>query len=160
MIEYIPLVVAFLVAVALVSIRTNAAIAFFAICAGSVLVSSSGDNLGLIASSLTSGMDSASNIAKIVLLLLPMLISSVLLRGQISKGMFILNLLPALCAGLLVVLFVTPLLPNGIESQVTSMETWSLLSQYKELVIGVGMFLSIVLISATTKKHKEKHKKH
>lgn len=161
MIEYIPLIVAAVIAVVLVFIRTNSAISFLALCAGNVLVNSSGDNMGLIASSLTSGAGIASNIAKIALLFLPMVVSSFLLRGQISKSLFFLNLLPAICAGLLAVLFCVPLLPADIAKNVTDTETWKLIVQYQEFVIGIGLLLSVVLISATSKHHKsEKHKKH
>lgn len=161
MIDYVPLIVAVVIAVGLVFIRTNAAVSFLAICAGSVLVSSSGENAGLIASSLTSGAGMASDVTKIVLLLLPMIVCSFLLKGQIAKNLFFINLLPAICAGLLTVLFCVPLLPDSVAKTVVDAENWKMLVQYQEFVIGAGLLLSVFLISITSKnRNHEKHKKH
>lgn len=161
MIEYILLVILAAIVVAQLFLRTNTAVAFFAVCTGSVLVAFSGDNMGLIASSLTSGMSSASNIAKIVLLFLPLLVVAIIMRGQVHKALLPLNILPAVCVSLAGLIFLYPLLDASIKTQIDSTETWQLITQYRELIIGIGIVSSVVLLAFTSRRPKDKHhKKH
>lgn len=159
MAEYILLGAMALVVVALLFLRANAAVCFLALCAGSVLVASSGDNMSLVASSLTSGMSSAAYVARIVLIAVPFLACLYITRGQVSKALMPFSLIPAVCAALLAALLLTPLLPPELEVQVTATQTWELLMQYREPITGVGVVSSIILLSFTVKKPKDKHKK-
>ncbi len=159
MVEYIILIVAAIVAVTLVFFRVNTALCFLALCAGSVLVKFSGDNMGLMASSLTSGMDFASNAAEIILLFLPVVVCAFITRGQFTKALVPLSIVPALCMGLLAAIFINPLLAGGASEVMNNTETWSLVEQYQEFIVGVGIVVSIILISMSTKRPDKKHKK-
>ncbi len=160
MAEYILLAGVVALVIGLLLLRTHTAICFLALCAGSVLLGVSGDNVGLVASSLTSGMSSAAMVARIVLLFVPLTVCAVLLRGYLSKGLLPLAFIPAVCTALLGVIMLAPLLPAGAERSIASSQTWDLLRQYHETVVGVGLVASTVLIAMTIKRPHSKHKKH
>src|SRR5690554_6840708 len=104
MAEFIPLGIAAVLTILLLFLRTNVAVCFLALCAGSVLVQYSGDNVGLIASSLTSGAGFAPYAARITLLLAPFLVCALLLKDQLPKALIVIGLFPALMTALLGVL--------------------------------------------------------
>lgn len=158
MVEYIVLAVMAAVVVLLVSLQTNTAICYLALCAGSVLLLSSGDNVGLVAQSLTSGMSSAANIAKIILLLTPLVVCTVLLRGQVSRWLLLFSMIPALCIAFLGTVLAVPLLTDGTRETIQATDTWSLLVQYQETFTGAGLVASMMMISMTIKSN-TKHKK-
>jgi len=160
MIEFIPLIIVAVFTVLLLFLRTNAAVCFLALCAGSVLVEYSGTNIALIASSVTSGASYASHTAKIVLLLVPLVIVAVFLRGQLPKALIPLGFIPALATSLLALVLIVPLLPDHVAESVTSTETWAVVTQYQELTVGLGVVMSVVLLVMMAKRQHGKHKKH
>ena len=147
------------VVVLLLVLKTNTAVCFLALCAGSVLLSASGDNIGLVATSLTSGAGLSSNIAQILLLLVPLLVCMVVMRAQLHRAMLPISFFPAVCTALLGALFVIPLLPDNVKQAVTSGQTWSLLQQYQISIVGLGLVISLVMVALTSKKSSDKHKK-
>lgn len=159
MVEYILIGASALIVVALLMLRANAAICFMALCAGSVLVASSGDNMGLFATSLTSGMSAASYVARIALLTVPFLACLFITRGQVHKVLLPFSLIPSVCMALLTVLLLVPLLSSEFVAQVVVTQTWDLLQQYKEPITGIGVVSSVVFLSFTMKKPKDRHKK-
>lgn len=159
MVEFIPLIIIAVFTIFLLFLRTNAAVCFLALCAGSVLVEFSGTNVALIASSLSSGASFAPHAAEIALLLVPMLVCAIFLRGQLPKPMVILGFFPALATSLLALLLIVPLLPDDVASKVVSTETWSVITQYQELTVGVGVTMSVVLLAMMAKRSHDKHKR-
>lgn len=160
MTEYVLLAGMAAVVVLLLFLRTNTAVGYLALCAGSVLLLSSGENAGLVATSLTSGMGAAGVIAKLALLFAPLAVCAVLLRGQMSKAMLLLGILPAACIAFLGAVLAVPVLPDGVRSSIQSTGTWDLLVQYQEAFTGIGLVASILLISLSLKRPHDKKKKH
>ncbi len=159
MIEFLPLVIVAAFTVLLLFLRTNAAVCFLALCAGSVLVEYSGTNVALIASSVTSGAEYASHTARIIMLLAPLVLCAVFLRGQLPKPLVLLGFLPALATSLLALVLIVPLLPEGVANAAMSTETWAVVTQYQELTVGVGVVMSITLLVMMTKRTGGKHRK-
>lgn len=159
MVEFIPLVIVAVFTVLLLFLRTNAAVCFLALCAGSILVEYSGTNVALIASSVSSGAEYAPHAARIILLLVPMIVCAMFLRGQLPKALIPLGFLPALATSLLALVLIIPLLPENIAQSVTSTETWAVVTQYQELTVGVGVVMSVVLLVMMAKRLHGKHKK-
>lgn len=147
------------IVLALLWLRSNVAICFLALCGGSVLLASSGENLSLIASSVTSGIDGSTNIAKIALLLVPLITCAFITRRQAPKSLFAISFVVAISTALLTLLFIEPLLSEDLQNQVIETETWALLEQYREFIVGVGLVVSIVLISMTIRRPHDKHHK-
>lgn len=160
MTEYILLAVAAAIVVIMLVMRTHTAICFLALCAGSVLLGVSGDNVALLASSLTSGMSYAAMTARIILLFVPLAVCVVALRGYIRKSLLPLAFVPAVSTALLAVMLSVPLLTDSTETTLRQTETWAILVQYQEFIVGVGMVAALALIIATIKKPQGKHKKH
>lgn len=159
MVEFLPLIIVAVFTVLLLFLRTNAAVCFLALCAGGVLVEYSGTNVSLIASSLSSGYQYAPNIARILLLLLPMFVCALFLRGQLPKALVPLGFIPAVATSLLALLLIIPLLPEHVSNSVVSTETWTVVTQYQELTVGVGVVMSVVLLVTMSKRTHDKHKK-
>ena len=159
MIDYILMGVMAAMVLLMLILRTNTAICFFALCAGSILLSSSGDNMSLIASSLTSGVSGSSNFVRIALLLAPLVVCIFLLRKQVPKGLMPMAIIPAICTAALTILLVTPLLAEDLQAKIAVTETWEVLMQYKEPLVGIGLVVSVVLIALTVRRPHDKHKK-
>lgn len=161
MVEYVLIGILAILTLLLLVIRSNVAVAFLALCAGSVLVSSSGDSAGLLASSLTSGMSSATNLAKVTVLLLPLVVVAFATRGLAKRSLFIFNAVVSFATSAMVLFFAYPLLPSGISRLMGSTELWSILSQYSDFVLGVGLLLSLTIIVLSHRRLRDKKaKKH
>ncbi|MCA9347881.1 hypothetical protein KC867_00565 [Candidatus Saccharibacteria bacterium] len=159
MAEYVLIAFVVLFSLLLVVLRANSAIAFMALCLGSLLVSGVGDSAGLLASSLTSGASLASSISKLVVLLLPLVLVVFLTRGQIKKSQLFINLLPAVASALLGVVLAESLMPGSWSEGFRATEFWTYISDYYEFILGVGAFVSILLISITNRRPSDKHHK-
>lgn len=160
MVEYVLLASMSAVVVGLLFLRTNTAIVYLAMCAGSVLMLSSGENLGLVATSLTSGMSAAAVFAKFVLLFTPMVVCAVLLKRQVSRWLFVFSIIPAVCTACLGAVLAVPLLSEPVQQSVMVTTLWQILVQYQEMITGVGLVSALMLISMTVKKHQKHGRKH
>lgn len=158
MTEYILLAAMSAVVILLLFLRTNSAVCYLAMCAGSVLLLSSGENVGLVAQSLTSGMSSAATVAKFVLLFAPLVVCSFLLRGQVSKWLLAFSMIPAICTAFLAAVLAVPLLSEATQASIQATETWEMLVQYQEAFTGIGLVASLILISMTIRRPHEKRK--
>lgn len=159
MIEYSLYAIMASVIALLMIFRTNVAVCFLALTAGYVLLGTSGTNAGLVAASLTSGWDFSTVIARLVLLFTPLAVCAVMLRGQLSKGLMPLGLIVAVCLAVLAVDLAVPLLPVGTRLSISDTQTWALMEQYREMYTGIGLVVSIILISMTVKRPHGKHKR-
>lgn len=150
-----------IIAVGLLLIRTNAAVVFFSLCAGSVLATAVGGETSLFISSFIKNGDASRAIASIGLILLPVLVSAFILRKSVSPGKFLANLLPSIAVGALVVTLIVPYIPGGVRSDLTSNIIWEYLDKFQPLIIVVGMLSSIFLLWLNKDKSKKdkKHKK-
>ncbi len=159
MIEYILLASMAIVVTFMLLLRTNTAICFLALCAGSVLLVASGDNLSLVANSLTSGIDTSTNISRILLLITPFLVCAVMLRFHLKTTQLLPAMIPAVASALLAAIYIVPELSIGTQNTLKNTETWSLLTQYQEAIIVIGLVSSLFMIFLTVKRPEPKHKK-
>lgn len=143
-------------------LRTNTAVVFFAVCAGSVLVTAAGKDTDLLAHSLGSSVQVSTNVAQAAVALLPAIISAILLRKRISKTRLFMAVVPAFCSALVGLTIVYPFLSWSFQNTLTSSKGWPLIAQYYELIVVVGIISSLVVLALTLPKnhHKDGHKKH
>jgi len=146
-------------ALLLLLLRTNAAIVFLSLCAGALLVQFAGNEANLVGSMLGNNRDVVSKYFELALLLLPVLISAILLRKSMAGPKGILNILPAIAVGVVGVLLAVPLLPPGPQSAITGLNGWTILERSKEIVVVVGVLVSLLALFLTHP-HGRKHKKH
>lgn len=150
-----------LITLCLLVIRTNSAVVFFVICAGSVLAEHIGGELSLIITSFIKDGEVSKSIAEISLIVLPMLFSMIILRKSVSPGRLLLNIVPSLVSGSFVVLLVVPLLGGGLSGQIMQGQVWNELSRYQPFIIVAGVVSGIVMLGFTqsgSHRHKSKHK--
>ncbi|MDQ3123930.1 MAG: hypothetical protein M3Q14_04590 [bacterium] len=159
MVEYILMGAMAALIVLMLALRTNTAICFLAVCAGSVLLESSGENLSLIATSVTSGLSTSTNVMRIVLLTTPLAVCVIMLRKQMPTALLPMAFVPAVCSVMLGTIYLAPLLSEGTQGSIAATETWKLLIQYQEPIVGLGLVVSIVLLALTIKKPHDKRQK-
>lgn len=147
--------------VALFMLRTHTALVFLALCAGSVLVQTTGADLGLVASSLSSGLTVSTDVVRIIALFVPVVVCAVMLRGFLSRSKSFFGLIPGIATAMLGTGLLVPLLSKSVQASIGGTDTWSLLEQYQEFVVALGLTVSIFMIALTIKKPHEKdaHKK-
>ncbi|CAN5444663.1 hypothetical protein BH10PAT3_BH10PAT3_1550 [soil metagenome] len=166
MLNYKGMIYALIVLIALVValqlfFRTNTAVVFLAVCAGSVLLSAAGKDTDLLARSVGSSVKVSSNAVQAIVVLLPGLISGVLLRKRIPKSKMLLAIVPAVCAAVVGLTLVYPFLTSSFQATLTASRGWSLIAQYYEFIVVAGIVASLLTIALTIpKEHKDgKHKK-
>ncbi len=146
------------ITILLLLLRTNSAVVFFSICAGSVLSLQLASEASLISSTVIKNGDVNLAVVSIGLLILPALLSMFILRGSISAGKLAFNLLPSLATGGLLILLVVPLLPSSVSGQILASSAWDKLLQFQPIILVVGVITSIMLLFFT-QNHKKNSKK-
>ena len=140
-------------AVLLMVLRINAALVFLSLCLGDVLVqfvaSDAGNFLtqhaGQVVSLPTS--DTGANNVKLVLLLLPAVLTAVfMIRTIRGQSRLLLNLLPAAGVGLLGGLLVTPLLPSGLSHNVIGSSLWPQIQRTQDLIVGGSAVVCLIVL--------------
>jgi hypothetical protein len=102
-----------------------------------------------------------SGLMNLVLLILPLLFTLLFTKSKIKNGIGrIFHLAIALCAGGLLALTGVPLLNESIRANFSSSDLWSQLQNVQGIVIGAGVFLSLVVTWAKALKKSKKDKKH
>lgn len=146
----------------LLYLKTNSAVVFLALCAGSLLPSYVGDDARLLLSSILPGSSTtAGQITSIVLILLPAFLTAVFLRKTLVGFDSMLNIPPTAAVGLFVPLLIVPYLSVSTSSAITSTDAWHLLEQFQASIVTAGVFFSLLLLWAAFKKsHKKASKKH
>jgi hypothetical protein len=141
--------------------RVNAGVIFLALCAGSVLSQFVADDTNQLASSFfaRTNQNIVTSAVQITLLLLPAVLTMLFMRNSMKGTKILMNLIPAAAAGLLTALLVVPLLPPGTRYAVTGSEVWSTLQNFQSVIIGAGVFVSLLMLWSSKPKH-DKHKKH
>ena len=152
--------------VVLMLLRINAALVFLSLCLGNVLVQfvakDTLDFLALHSYQLPQQAANASdNVIKLVLLLLPVVLTAVfMIRTVKGHGKLLLNLLPAAGVGLLGALLVAPLLPAGLSHNVVGSSLWSQVIRVQDLIVGASALVCLLVLWLQRPKTGGKHAKH
>jgi Ni/Fe-hydrogenase subunit HybB-like protein len=158
---YALIVIVALVAAMLLVLRTNTAVVFLAVCAGSVLLSAAGKDTDLLAHSFGSGTRVSNNVVQAVIVLLPGIISAILLRKRVSRHKLLIAVIPAVSSAVVGLTLVYPFLTGSFQSTLSASKGWSLLAQYYEVIVIVGIISSLLMVALTIPKHHAdgRHKK-
>lgn len=152
--------------VLLLLLRINAALVFLSLCLGDVLVQfvapDANSFLTLFAAHVPKGVDTGNDNIKLVLLLLPVVLTAIfMIRTVRGYGRLALNLLPAAGVGLLGGLLVVPLLPAGVSSNIVNSPLWSQVLRAQDLIVGTSALVCLlVLWLQRPKTGGSKHGKH
>lgn len=143
-----------------VLIRTNAAVVFFGVCAGSVLLAATGTDTDLLAHSLGNGADISTSTMQAIVILIPAVLSAFFLRKRVPKSKILFIIVPAFCAAVVALTLVYPFLSSSLQSMLASGKGWSLVAHYYEFIVIVGIITSLFTLAITIPKHKaDKHHK-
>ncbi|HEY5442006.1 MAG TPA: hypothetical protein VIJ68_00535 [Candidatus Saccharimonadales bacterium] len=150
----------------LLLLRVNAALVFLSLCLGDVLVQfvakDTTEFLTLHANQVSQITNSGNNNIKLILLLLPVVLTAVfMIRTVRGNGRLLLNILPAAGVGLLGALLVVPLLPPGLAHNVVGSTLWNQVTRAQDLIVGASALVCLfVLWLQRPKTGGAKHGKH
>ena len=150
--------VALIVAPVLVTyfFKSNAALAYLALCVGFVLSTSViGDLKHLLSET---NLSITNDTLAMILIALPFLMTLVLSRHGTGRGaMFFAQLLVALLGGGLLALSAGPLINSSVSFNVLDSSLWTQLQKYQSAIIGAGSFISLALVWLGSGHHSKKH---
>lgn len=157
-----------LVPVALmIALRINATLVFLSLCLGSVLVQFVAPDANtffqLFSAKVPAGLDKGNDTIKIILLLLPVVLTAIfMIRTIQGKGKQALNLLPALGVGLLGALLIVPLLPPGLSHNIVNSSLWQQTQKAQNLIVGISALACLLVLwlqrpKTGSGKHSKKH---
>lgn len=163
--DMVPLIILFgiilLPLLASLFLRSNGAVAFLSVCLGSVLASLVSADVADFLTGFTPMNGSATaEWTRVALVGLPLLISLFVTRKSVGASKQLLNFIPALAAGLLLALFLVPVLPRDVQRLVTSNELWNSILNMETAVILGGALMAYVLFLFLRPHHKDEDKKH
>ncbi len=145
----------------LMLLRVNAAQVFLSLCLGAVLVQFVGADAATLLSSTsahTKGVPTSLSFANLVLLLLPVVLTTVIMiRSVKGKTRLALNILPAAGVAVLTALLAVPLMSAGLTGTIIALPLWHQLQNLQTLIISVtGMLALLLLWLQRPKAHDEK----
>lgn len=137
--------------VILMLLRINAALVFLSLCLGNVLVQfiapDASSFMALFSMRPLHDVDTGSDTIKLVLLLLPVVLTAVFMIRTVRGGARLaLNLLPAAGVGLLGGLLVVPLLPPDLSDEIINSSLWSQVQQAQNLIVGVSALVCLFVL--------------
>lgn len=152
--------------VLLMVLRINATLVFLSLCLGSVLVQFVAPDANtffqLFSAHVPKDLDNGNDTVKLILLLLPVVLTSIFMIRTVSgKTKLLLNLIPAIGVGLLGALLVVPLLPPGLSHDIVHSSLWHEVQQAQNLIVGTSALACLFVLwlqRPQTGKHGKKHK--
>lgn len=155
--------------VLLMVLRINAALVFLSLCLGNILVQFVAEDANsfmtiLQSTKANSVVDAGGdNIIKLLLLLLPVLLTSVFMIKTVKGVKLVLNILPAAGVGLLGGLLVVPLLSPELAGSILESTLWIEVSKAQNLIVGTSALVCLFVLWLQRPKAgggEEKHAKH
>lgn len=153
-------------AILLMVLRINAALVFLSLCLGNILVqfvaSDASNWLTTFSASHTTTIVTTTNSnIKIVLLLLPAVLTAIfMIRTVHDSFRLALNLLPAAGVGLLGALLVVPLLTPNLSHNIVASNLWWQAEQAQNVIIGLSAAVCLVVLWMQRPKSGHKRRKH
>ncbi|HVW23120.1 MAG TPA: hypothetical protein VHB51_01365 [Candidatus Saccharimonadales bacterium] len=152
----------------LMLLRVNAALVFLSLCLGDVLVQFVAGDANSFFSLLSKQNVTAKPISTsdqtihLVLLLFPVVLTTIFMIRTVHGTKLLLNFLPALGVGLLGALLVVPLLSPGLNSGILNTSLWQQVTQAQNLIVGSSAL--VCMFALWTQRSKvglgRHHKKH
>lgn len=147
--------------------RINATLVFLSLCLGDVLVQFVAPDANtffqLFSAHVPKGLDNGNDTVKLLLLLLPVVLTSIFMIRTVSgKTKLLLNVIPAVGVGLLGALLIVPLLPPGLSHDIVRSPLWDQVQQAQNLIVGTSALACLLVLwlqrPQTGGKHGKKHK--
>jgi hypothetical protein len=146
--------------------RINASIIFLSLCLGSVLMQfvspDAHEFLALFSAHVPKGIDAGSSTIKLILLLLPPVLSSAFMVKSVKGNNKYINILPAIGVGILAALLITPLLSAHLSNTIISSKAWTPLKNNQGAIVGISSLICLGTLWFQSPKNahgKDKHSK-
>lgn len=140
--------------------RVNATVVFLSLCLGSVLVQFMGTDA---ISAITTFFPHAGNLSEssveIILLLIPASLTTIFMIHSVRKVKVVLNVLPALTVGLLLIILLEPLLSPGLQGTITHSNIWQQFTKAQTLIVGAAALINLALLWMERRGHAGKERK-
>lgn len=148
-----PLVLTFL-------LGSNAALSFLVLCTGFTAATyASGSTQHWLDHLSSSGQLLSTSAVSAVMIALPLLITLLLTRKHTPRQKFYREIIPALAAGGLLALALSPLLSDWLNIDFKSVGFWKQLQDQEAIIVGVGALFSLLVVwFVHGKKPGKKHK--
>ena len=138
----------------LMVLRVNAALVFLSLCLGDVLVQFVANDVksftslfGSAPATVATGtVASGDNVVKLLLLLLPVLLTAMFMIHTVRGARLVLNVLPAAGVGLLGGLLVVPLLSPGLAHNIIASPLWGQASRAQDLIVGASALVCLFVL--------------
>jgi len=138
----------------LMVLRVNAALVFLSLCLGFVLVQFVANDaiwtisvFGMAApATATNAGASGNNLIKLLLLLLPVLLTTLFMIHTVRGARLLLNVLPAIGVGLLGGLLVVPLLSPGLSANIIASPLWIQATRAQALIVGASALITLLVL--------------
>ena len=133
---------------------------FFSLMVGELLAHYFGEEAGEIVDAMAR-THVASQYSEVVVLILPIVLTAIFLKGTLPKGKIFLHFLPLAITGLVLVAFALPMLPHEVQDQLKTIEIGRQLLDLSGAIIGGVVFLQLVSLWLLNRSHEGGHgKKH
>lgn len=143
-------------------LKSNAAVAFLALCGGFAVITLSGSDIEHLFGK-TKITSLTSNDVDLILLVLPLLLTLVLtFKAVSSKRQKLVQLIPALCAGALLAVVAGPMFSQALSTNFSNSQAWKDIQKIQSYIVGTGLLFSLLLVwfggfmhgRSPSKKHK------
>lgn len=150
------------------ALRINAALVFLSLALGNLLVQFVAEDADsfmsiLQSSQVTQPVEPTSDGIKLILLLLPVVLTAIFMIKTVKGPKLILNILPAAGVGLLGALLAVPLLGPGLSAEIMSASLWIEATKAQNLIVGSSALVCLFVLWLQRPKTgggDEKHGKH
>ncbi len=144
--------------VLLVMLRINAALVFLSLCLGDVLVRFVGSDVVSIVAGASTSVHTTDSMIKLVLLLVPVVLTMLFMIKTVKRSLRLANALPAIGVGFLTALLAVPLLPSGLAHNITTSNLWTQAQNVQSAIVaGSALVCLLFLLMQRPKSHDEKH---
>ena len=118
---------------------------FFSLMAGELLGRYFGEDLELVVNAFFPKvvMDGYGEVA---LLILPMLLTAILLKGTISKGKALLHVVPLIVTGVVFAAFLAPVLPDALREPLQAFRIGDELLHLNKVIIGSMIIIQLLAL--------------
>lgn len=144
--EYVVIAIVAVPALFFLVLRSNAALAFLSLCLGSVLAQVAAGDASAILDSLKAGQTVSTNMAALVLLLLPPLLAAILTIRSVRPADLLLQMIPAVGVGAASLLLAKPYLKEAWQAQLTSSAVWTQIDNLQVVIVGASAFLCLLMV--------------
>ena len=139
--------------------RVSAVYIFVSIAVGELLVRFVGDDAGLVAAGFIKGQNGPT-VALVAVILIHLILTIIFMKGSVARSKLLLEIVPLVALGSMLLVFVLALLPSSIQQQIFATKPGGILKNSQDLIVAGTGIVILVCMWLTSRPHKAHHGKH